>query len=75
MNKIEKMSDTMPISEQNFTPKQETINIEPYNKKQHRRYMPFKKGQGVSIAGWQFEVISFSNLGNILLRPVGKILP
>jgi len=54
--------------------KQEDISIVPFKAKRDVPFMPFKKGQGVSLAGWQFEVKNVLPNGNILLITKGRIL-
>lgn len=54
--------------------KEETIRIIPFKVKRDRKFMPFKVGQGVSLAGWQFEVASCLPNGNVVLKPRGMIL-
>jgi len=50
------------------------ITIRKFKLKADKGEMPFAKGQGVSLAGWQFKVISVLKNGNLVLKPMGKIL-
>ncbi|KKM79612.1 hypothetical protein LCGC14_1348100 [marine sediment metagenome] len=53
--------------------KQEEVHIIPF-KKSHVKRMPFKKGQGISLAGWQFEIKNVLPNGNILLITRGELV-
>lgn len=53
---------------------QANIRILPFKAKKHRHLMPFKKGQGISIAGWQFKIRSVQANGIMNLQCMGKIL-
>jgi hypothetical protein len=53
---------------------QATIHLIPFNRKKHRHLMPFAKGQGVSLAGWQFQIVTVHPNGRMVLECKGKIL-
>ena len=53
---------------------QEDVRIVPFKANRDAKFMPFKKGQGVSLAGWQFEVKNVLPNGNMLLITKGRIL-
>lgn len=50
------------------------ITIRPFKLKNDKGEMPFARGQGVSLAGWQFRVEIILKNGNMVLKPMGKIL-
>ena len=57
-----------------MTMEQANIQIIPFKAKKHRHLMPFKKGQGISIAGWQFKIRAIQANGVMNLKCMGKIL-
>jgi len=64
--------EAKPAQDQGFA--QEDIHIVPFKAKRDIPKMPFKKGQGVSLAGWQFEIKHVLANGNVVLQPKGKII-
>jgi len=52
--------------------KEVTMRIRPF--KARRDKLPFKKGQGVSISGWQFQIRTIQANGTIYLKPIGRIM-
>jgi hypothetical protein len=53
---------------------QPKIRIIPFKAKKHRHLMPFQKGQGVSLAGWQFKIRSVQPNGIMNIQCMGKLL-
>jgi len=64
-----------PAQDAGMSPmQQEDIVIEPFKASRHARNMPFRKGQGISLAGWQFEIKNVMPNGNVLLITKGRII-
>jgi hypothetical protein len=48
--------------------------IKPFVARRDRSIYPVRKGQGVTINGWQFEVRTIQPNGMLYLKPVGMIM-
>jgi hypothetical protein len=49
------------------------VKIKPFKARRDLLNYPVRKGQGVTINGWQFEVKSIRPNGMLYLRPIGQI--
>lgn len=54
--------------------KNQHIKYTPFKRGRDINKMPFRKGMGLSVAGWQFVVVERRNSGHIVLKPVGKLI-
>jgi hypothetical protein len=63
---LERPSDDKPF----------TVKILPFKARMHRTKLAqtFKKGQGVTMNGWQFQIRTMQPNGTIYLKPVGQII-
>lgn len=55
-------------------PAEHIVKIKPFKASRDRVKIPLRKRQGVTIAGWQFEVKSVQPNGVVNLRPIGKVI-
>jgi hypothetical protein len=55
-------------------PEKRVVKIKPFKARRDLLKYPVRKGNGVTINGWQFEVISISPNGKLHLKPIGKII-
>lgn len=49
------------------------VKIKPFKANRDLINYPVRKGQGVTINGWQFEVKAIRPNGMLYLRPIGRI--
>lgn len=54
-------------------PEQKVVKIKPFKARRDMVRYPVRKGQGVTINGWQFEVKTVQPNGMLYLRPIGQI--
>jgi hypothetical protein len=54
-------------------PDKKIVKIKPFKPKRDMVRYPVRKGQGVTINGWQFEVKTIQPNGMLYLRPIGRI--
>lgn len=54
--------------------KQFVMKVIPFKARRDRTNLPFKKGQGITISGWQFQIRTINPNGSIILRPLGRIV-
>jgi hypothetical protein len=57
------------------TPQRQMLKVIPFSSIRDAPHMPFRPGQGVTLVGWQFEILAVMPDGTIGLRPVGRIVP
>jgi len=55
-------------------PPVQQMRVKPFSVIRDLSAMPFKAGQGVTLAGWQFEITSVLNNGSMNMRPIGRIV-
>jgi hypothetical protein len=55
-------------------PDKKVVKIRPFKAKNDINRYPVRKGQGVTINGWQFEVKTIQPNGMLYLRPIGFII-
>lgn len=53
---------------------QKVVKIEPFKASRDLRRYPVRRGQGVTINGWQFHVRTVQPNGMLYLKPIGRII-
>lgn len=54
-------------------PDKKVVKIKPFKPSRDLLNYPVRKGQGVTINGWQFEVKTIQPNGMLYLKPIGRI--
>lgn len=69
-----KKSRRIPLTKPGNDEQEYEMTVTPFKEARRKGYaMPLRRGQGVSISGWQFEVRGVQPNGSVNLKMIGKI--